>query len=179
MGTFVALFRGINVGGNNLLPMKDLAKLLETEGLEGVATYIQSGNAVFRASRGTAASLAKRIEGAVAERYRFRPRVLVLTAGELAKAAKKNPFRAEADADPKAVHLYFLASKPARAKVDTLAELKTKTEAFALEGKVLYLHTPDGYGRSKLASRVEQRLGVEATARNWRTVTKVLEMTGA
>jgi uncharacterized protein (DUF1697 family) len=179
MGTFVALFRGINVGGNNLLPMKDLAKMLEAEGLEGVATYIQSGNVVFQASRGTAATLAKRIEDAVARRHRFRPRVLVLSAGDLAKAARKNPFCAEAESDPRCVHLYFLAKEPARAKLDALAELKTKREAFELEGRILYLHTPDGFGRSKLAARVEQRLGVEATARNWRTVTKVLEMTQA
>jgi uncharacterized protein (DUF1697 family) len=175
MATWIAFFRGINVGGNNKLPMKELAALLAGEGLSDVATYIQSGNAVFRSARATAASLEKRIGAAVAKQHGFQPRVLVLSVAELEQAIAANPFP-QADEDPKRLHLFFLAQKPSSAKLDALEKLKADSEAFALIDKVFYLYTPEGFGVSKLAERAEKHLGVDATARNWRTVGKVLEM---
>jgi uncharacterized protein (DUF1697 family) len=176
--TFVALFRGINVGGNNRLPMKDLEALLEKNGCIDVQTYIQSGNVIFRTAMSDGVRLAERLTAAVSARHGFEPRVLVLTRQELERAALGNPFP-EADANPKSVHLFFLTERPKKADLKSLETLKTKTERFALEGKILYLHTPDGFGSSKLAQRAERLLGVEATARNWRTVTTLLEMARA
>lgn len=175
MATWVAFLRGINVGGNHKLPMKELAALLGDEGLSDVATYIQSGNVVFRCSRATAAALEKRIGTAVSKQYGFQPRVLVLSAAELERAAAANPFP-QADADPKSLHLFFLAKRPPAPKLDALHALAAGSEAFELIDKIFYLHTPDGFGTSKLAERAERHLGVDATARNWRTVGKVLEM---
>jgi uncharacterized protein (DUF1697 family) len=175
MNTYVALLRGINVGGNRMLPMKDLKLLLERNGCTEVRTYIQSGNAVFRTSSADPEGIAKRIGGAVGKSHGFEPRVVVLTRADLARAAGANPFP-EADRDPRSVHLFFLAERPKQPDLESIGALRAKTERFVLKGNVFYLHTPDGLGVSKLAARAERLLGVEATARNWRTVTKLLEM---
>ena len=102
----------------------------------------------------------------------------MLTRSDLERAAKDNPFP-EAEDNPKSLHLFFLTEPPKKPDLKSLEALKAKSERFTLKGKVLYLHTPDGFGTSKLAARVERLLGVEATARNWRTVTTLLEMATA
>lgn len=175
MKTWIALFRGINVGGNNPLPMKQLVALLEDAGCRDVRTYIQSGNAVLRSPLADAARLTTRIRSAVAACCGFESQVMILGHKELARAAAANPF-AEAAASPKSVHLYFLAERPRRPDFESLDRVKAASESYALKGKVLYLHTPDGLGTSKLAARIERDLGVAATARNWRTVTALLEL---
>lgn len=175
MNVYIALVRGINVGGAHMLPMKDLKLLFEQLGCAGVQTYIQSGNVVFRTADANAGRLAKRVTAAVAEARGFEPRVLVLTRGEFERAAAGNPFR-EADDSPQSVHLFFLAEPAKSADVQSLNALKSATERFVLKGRVLYLHTPDGLGTSKLAARAERLLGVAATARNWRTVTALVEL---
>jgi uncharacterized protein (DUF1697 family) len=175
MKTYIALFRGINVGGYHMLPMKELKVVLEQNGCEDVQTYIQSGNVILNSSISDVALLAKRLSAAVSKSHGFEPRVLLLTHAELERAAAGNPFPG-ADENPKSVHLFFLDGVPKKPDLQSLEALKTKTEAFVLKGKVLYLHTPDGFGISKLAARAEKLLGVEATARNWRTVTTLLGM---
>lgn len=158
--------------------MKRLKAALEEAGCLDVETYIQSGNAVFRSSVSDTARLAKRLSSAVLRNHGFEPRVLVLTRAELESAAADNPF-AEGARNPASVHLFFLAETPRKPDVKALETLRTGSERFVLKGRVLYLHTPDGFGISKLAARAEKLLGVEATARNWRTVTTLLEMTRA
>ena len=178
MNTYIALFRGINVGGSHLLPMKDLKLMLEQNGCVDVQTYIQSGNVILHSAVADAARVKKQVAAAVSRSHGFEPRVLLLTPGDLERAAKGNPFP-KAEANPKSVHLFFLAASPKKPDLKSMEDLKTETERFALKGKVLYLHTPDGFGASKLAARTERLLGVEATARNWRTVTTLLKMASA
>jgi uncharacterized protein (DUF1697 family) len=178
MKTYVALFRGVNVGGSHVLPMRALTSLLEKHGCADVRTYIQSGNVVFRSAVSDADRLAAALMTAVSRGHGFRPRVLVLTRSELERAAASNPFP-EADEAPKTVHVFFLAERPKKPDLEALESVRVQSERFALEGKVFYLHTPDGFGTSKLAGRVERFLGVEATARNWRTVKALLEMATA
>ncbi len=175
MQTYVALLRGVNVGGSHMLPMKDLKLLFEQNGCISVRTYIQSGNVVFQSAISDAGRLAKQVAAAVSKGRGFEPRVLVLTRSELARAAANNPFP-EAEGNPKSVHLFFLADPAKNANLKSMEALRARSERFALKGKVLYLHTPDGFGTSKLAARAERLLGVEATARNWRTVTTLLDM---
>lgn len=175
MSTWIAFFRGINVGGNNALPMKQLVTALEGIGFTDVRTYIQSGNAVFNCSKTTAPQLVKRIGECVSKGFGFEPRVLVLSSGELEKAAAANPFP-QADANPKSLHLFFLERTPASADITGLTRLKAQTEAFEIKGRVFYLHTPAGFGTSKLAERAEKLLGTAATARNWNTVQAVIGM---
>jgi uncharacterized protein (DUF1697 family) len=175
MTTYIALFRGINVGGKNKLPMKGLAATLEKVGCQDVATYIQSGNAVFQSEEQDAASLSEEIKAAIGESYGFEPRVLLLASEEMERVMRSNPFP-EAESEPKTLHLYFLAAPPESPDLDALEGIKGDRERFFLGDGVFYLHAPDGIGRSKLAARVEKLLGVPTTARNWRTVLKVMEM---
>jgi len=165
------------VGGNNILPMKDLTMMLENMGCTGVKTYIQSGNVVFSKAGAKAPQLAVAIGQSVLSSHGFEPKVQVLMAEELENAAKSNPFP-QAEADPKALHVSFLNAVPTAPDEDTLREIKSETESYVLKGKLFYLYAPDGIGRSKLAARAEKLLGVEATGRNWRTVSKLIELAG-
>jgi uncharacterized protein (DUF1697 family) len=173
MHTWIALFRGINVAAANQIPMKQLAELLRAEGLSDVRTYIQSGNVVFRSAVNDPEPLRERIGAVVAKARGFRPRILVLSAAELQRAASGNPFP-EAVGDPRSLHLFFLAERPTRADVAALDRLRIGREAFALLENVFYLHTPDGFHTSKLAKSAERLIRVDATARNWNTVQKLI-----
>jgi len=175
VSVWIALFRGINVGGKNTVPMKALTATLESAGFSGARTYIQSGNVVFRSNAGTASSLAARIARAVAQGHGFAPKVLVLAAAELKRAAAANPFPA-GEAEPNRLHLFFLSEQPKSADLAALNRVRAGRETFAIKGKVFYLHAPDGMGTSKLAAAAERHLRVDATARNWRTVSALLEM---
>ena len=177
METYIALFRGINVGGNNLLPMKEVVGLLESMGAHKVKTYIQSGNVVFQSKEKDPAKLGKRLTLEIKKRHGFEPHILLLGQAAFNKAMMKNPFT-EAESDPASLHLGFLAAVPRHPDLDKLTSLKKKSERFVLIEKVFYLHAPEGVGRSKLAASAEKLLGVPMTDRNWRTVCKIREMTG-
>ena len=173
MNTYIALLRGINVGGRNKLRMPELVALLEDLGLHNINTYIQSGNVVFQSSPIDEQALAEDISAAIGRHRGFTPQVLVLSRDEFRQAWAGNPFP-EAESAPKTVHLYFLAAPATDPDLDILAAFQKENERFLLTDAVFYLHAPDGIGRSKLAERVEKALGIPATARNWRTVGKIM-----
>jgi uncharacterized protein (DUF1697 family) len=173
MNIYIALFRGINVGGNNLLPMTELAGILERAGCTSVRTYIQSGNAVFSTRKRDPKKIADEIGAKILEVRGFRPKVMLLGLPELEQAIKNNPFKA---AEGKALHFFFLESVPKKPDLAALTALEVESERFALEGTVFYLYTPEGFGRSKLAAKVERCLGVAGTARNWNTVARLMTM---
>jgi uncharacterized protein (DUF1697 family) len=175
MTTLIALLRGINVGGNNKLPMKELSALLTEMGLHDVQTYIQSGNVLFRCDPKNRVTLNAKISAEIKARFGFTPQLLLIDAAELHKAMKGNPYP-EAEVDPKSLHLFFLDELPQHADLKALEAIKSDSERFKLAGKVFYLHAPEGIARSKLAARAEKLLGVTATARNWNTVCKLAEM---
>jgi uncharacterized protein (DUF1697 family) len=173
--TLIALFRGINIAGAHALPMKELTAILESLGCQRVRSYIQSGNVVFDHMETKSPKLAGRISAAIRKRRGFEPVVLVLTPKDLAKAMLGNPFPDAASA-PSTLAVGFLATVPKKPNLEGMEDLRLKSERFAVVGRCFYLHTPDGFGRSKLASRAEKLLGVAMTARNWRTVSKINEM---
>jgi uncharacterized protein (DUF1697 family) len=173
MATWIALLRGIG-GGIRSLEMKKLVRALEGIGLENVRTYIATGNVVFT-SRKKAAQLAKDIEACIEEKFGFVSKTFVLSPAELVAAAAQNPFP-QANENHKSLHLFFLAAPPKRPKLDDMNELKASSEQFVLKGKVFYFYAPDGFGTSKLGARIGRFLDVEMTARNWRTVQKLIEM---
>jgi uncharacterized protein (DUF1697 family) len=175
MKTYIALFRGINVGGRNILRMADLVALLKKLGASRVETYIQSGNVVLQHEEEDPSQLARRIEEAIQASHGFEPQVLLRDALEVENAMASNPFP-EAESEPKSLHLFFLESPPQNPDLDALDAIKESDERFDLIDAVFYLHTPSGIGRSKLAARAEKALGVAATGRNWRTVGKIVEM---
>ena len=173
MNTYIALFRGINVGGNNILPMKALVTILESLGCQNVKTYIQSGNVAFRHPEGQKNVLKENIGNAIDTRHGFKPHILLLDQTEFKNAVTQNPYPVD---DGKALHVFFLATKAENPDLNALEALKTPTESFTLTQSCFYLHAPDGIGRSKLATKVEKTLGVPATARNWNTVDKLNTM---
>lgn len=177
MTAWVALLRGINVGGHNILPMRELRKLLGELGCDQVATYIQSGNAVFR-SKSAKAGLSANIALAIEKKFGFAPRVQLLTAAEFHSVVQANPFPA-AVAEPASLHAWFLPVPARSADLARLNALRAASERYVLTPAALYLHAPDGIGRSKLAAGVEHCLGLEATARNWRTVGKIAAMSAS
>ena len=175
MLSFVALFRGINVGGKHALPMKELVAILEELGSRNVKTYIQSGNAVFRSPAKNATRLAIKISAEVKKRRGFEPHVLLLEAKDVEKAIAGNPFP-EAASEPATLHVGFLGASPAHPDLESMERLKRESERFLLKDCFFYLHAPEGVGRSKLAARAEKLLGVSMTDRNWRTVCKIGDM---
>ena len=175
MATWIALFRGINVGGNNILPMAKLKSDLESLKLKNVRTYIQSGNAVFDSPAKTASSLTKNIARRIEEQHGFRPHLLIFNRKDLLTAIESNPFP-KAASDPKTLHFFFLAEPASDPDMEALDNAKTSTEKYKLTDRVFYLHAPDGIARSKLAANAEKHLGVVTTARNYRTVDRVLAM---
>ncbi|MDH3350119.1 MAG: DUF1697 domain-containing protein [Gammaproteobacteria bacterium] len=174
MTNYVALFRGINVGGKHILPMADLRNILASLGCDKVQTYIQSGNAVFAASA-TAGALSGRIEEAIDEQFGFAPQVLLLTVERFREIAAANPFAA-AEKTPKLLHVSFLSEAPTDPDLQALTELRLPSEQFALIDSAFYLYAPDGILRSKIAGKVDRCLGVSTSARNWRTVSRLLEL---
>lgn len=174
MNTYIALFRGINVGGKNILKMKDLVELLETLGAQQVKTYVQSGNVVLQ-SMEAPSRLSEKISQGIQQSYGFSPQVILLTQTEFEDAIRNNPFL-QAEALPKTLHLGFLVAEPKYPKLNELEQLKAPGEEILLKGRVFYLHAPNGIGRSKLAEKIEKHLGVPMTMRNWNTVCKLSDI---
>ena len=175
MRTWIALLRGINVGGKNTLPMSELLDVLRSLNLKNVRTYIQSGNAIFQSPREISSKLGAKIATQIAERHGFTPGVLILGAEDWQMVVDANLFP-EAESDPKTLHCFFPGTTPIAPDLALMDSVKAPTERFQLTDRVFYLHAPDGIGRSRLAAKVEKHLGVTVTARNWRTVQKLLEM---
>ena len=154
--------------------MKTLTAVLQGLGCSDVRTYIQSGNVVFDEPAGAEVSPAS-IAAALRAETAVDTRVRLLTVAALREAADGNPFAGE---EARTVQLFFLESAPAEPDLDAIRDLCKDSERWRLAGAVFYLHAPEGIARSKLAAAVERKLGVGATARNWRTVCKVLEIAG-
>jgi uncharacterized protein (DUF1697 family) len=178
--TYVALLRGINVGGHNRVAMADLRRVVADLGHGDVSTYINSGNVVLTSDRPDEEELGRELADAVRERLGPAPAVLVRSLDELEQVVAANPYPHEED--PKKVHALFLPAAPddaARQALETArgraAAAGSRDEAEVI-GRVLYLHTPDGFGRSVLADLLARGVSREGTARNWATVTKLLEM---
>ncbi len=175
MHTYIALFRGINVGGKNTLPMKELVSIFERLGASNVKTYIQSGNVVFQSALTDISNLSQKIGIKVKEQYGFEPRIFVMGLAEIERAMKNNPFP-EAESVPSSLHLGFLERAPENPDLEKLESLRKDSERFCLIGDIFYLHAPEGIGRSKLAASSEKLLGVPMSNRNWNTVCKLKEM---
>ncbi|TPK31563.1 DUF1697 domain-containing protein [Mesorhizobium sp. B2-5-4] len=172
---FIALFSGINVGGNRIVRMAELRSFFEGLGCSDVSTYVQSGNAVFRADKGDAAALTKQIEAAFEEKWGFHSRIMVRDFEWFERLVRENPYP-EAAADHTKLHAYALEREPTADEVARLAEKCTGPERFEVKGDVLYLSAPDGLGKSVFASLIPRTLKVPGTARNWRSVLALLEM---
>lgn len=169
----VALLRGINVGGKNMLPMKDLAAMFTAAGATDVQTYIQSGNVVFRAGAASAKRMPALVTAAIAAKFGYQIPVVTRTAAEFVAVLAANPFLKRA-ADPRALHVAFLADTPTAAQAAALDPKRSVPDEFALRGRDLYLYLPNGAGRTKLTNAyLDRTLGTISTGRNWNTVQKL------
>lgn len=175
MQRWIALLRGVNVGGRNTLPMQNLRAILERSGCQEVRTYIQSGNAVFRAEIENPTAFTDEVGGAIDKKHGFRPAVHLLTAEAFEAAVAANPYP-EAIGEPKTLHVSFFEGTLQAELVERAREYLAVNERFEVIGNCLYLHAPDGLARSKFAARVDKALGVSATSRNWNTVSKLVEL---
>jgi uncharacterized protein (DUF1697 family) len=170
MPSHVALLRGINVGGRARVAMADLREVVASLGYEDVATYVQSGNVVFTAEAPDAAAL----EAAIAKRLDVSPAVVVLSREELEQVVADNPWPDERDG--KHLHVVFTAGEPDADVVAAAQEKAAGGDEARIVGGTLYMHTPNGLGRSKLAAELSRRGPKDGTARNWTTVSKLLAM---
>ena len=178
MRTWIALLRGVNVGGNSSLPMKGLRELLDRLGYANAATYIQSGNCLFQSDSADPAQISECIAAAIQNGFGFKPAVLTLSPKDLDVALEENPFPKGAD-DPKSVHVFFLCAAPENADMTSLKALCVGDEGVELAGTRLYTYAPAGIGRSKMVSKIGKFVPVEMTARNIRTVVKLAEIAHA
>jgi uncharacterized protein (DUF1697 family) len=178
---YVALLRGINVGGRNRVAMADLRQIAASLGHTEIATYIQSGNLVFTSPDDSAVGLADALEQEIARSLAVRPAVVVLSRADLAQVIADNPFPGESN--PKCLHALFRREEMTEDAVAAIAGAEQKARAKGSQdeaivvGRTLFLRTPDGLGRSELAAQLA-RVGSQAagTARNWATVTRLLAM---
>ena len=177
--TYLALLRGINVGGKNKLPMRDLIAIFTESGCQDVRSYIQSGNVIFDASPGVAAGLAVQVAARIADRFGYRMPVLLRTAADLAAMLAGNPFLEEGCPEDE-LHVYFLADRPEPDRVAQLDPDRSPSDRFSVIGREIYLRPPDGMARTRLTNAYfDARLATVSTARNWRTASKLLELMGA
>lgn len=175
MQTFIALIRGINVGGNKKVKMADLKLSCEDLGLRDVRTLLQSGNVVFRTTRSDRAKLAKDIEGVLG----VEAKVILRNAAELRAAIAANPMPDAAQREPSHYVIVFLSDKPTAAAMQSLRDAYKGPEPMALHGAELYIDYGAGMGTSKLTiTLIERKLGATGTARNWNTITKLAELAG-
>ena len=176
VATQVALFRGINVGGKNKLPMKELAELFVAAGCRDVRTYIQSGNVIFRCASSQSARLPGIISESVATCFGHKPPVLLRTTEQLERVLRNNPFLKSGSPEEQ-LHVLFLADVPSPDRVKLLDPHRSPPDQFAVRGQEIYLRLPNGVANSKLTSAYfDSKLATWCTSRNWRTVTKLLEL---
>ena len=169
------LLRGINLGSRNRISMPELRAALEDAGFADVQTYLQSGNVVLSSGK-SATNVARAVERLIAERFGLEIAVVTRTRAELAKVVERNPLGKVAK-DPKRYQVSFLASKPKAGLAKELEAVAADSEQAVVSGREIYAWHPEGVARSKLWSLLAgPKLGVAATARNWTTVTKLLEL---
>jgi uncharacterized protein (DUF1697 family) len=176
----LALLRGINVGGKNKLPMRDLAAIFESAGCASVRTFIQSGNVIFTAGSKLCHTLAASVASEISDRFGYRTPVILRTAEQLRKVVSGNPFLSSAEATEdilKTLHVMFLADSPAPARIALLDPDRSPPDTFAVRDQEIYLRLPNGAGNSKLTNAwFDSRLATTSTSRNWNTVTSLLRM---
>jgi uncharacterized protein (DUF1697 family) len=174
---YIALLRGINVGGKNKIKMETLRRVFSAElGFANVKTYINSGNVVFETSKKDDKKLAEAIEKAIEKEFSLRIKVMVRSADEIAEIVANNPFEGQFE-NEKDVHVFFLDEEMPAEKRDLLLSNNGENERYAVRGREIYCHLRVGVLDSLMGKDyIGKKLKISATARNWRTVNKILEL---
>ena len=173
----VAMLRGVNLAGHQMIKMAALKTLCTSLGLRDVQTYIQSGNIIFREDKEDPSVLARRLEAKIEAEFGFRPAVIVRTASELRKVIAKNPFSGRAGIEPSRLLVVFMDSAPTRQARDQLLGIPCAPEELRMNGREVYIYYPNGMAHPKIPLvRIEKTLQCASTGRNWNTVNKLLAM---
>lgn len=177
MTVWIALLRGINVGGNKKIRMADLKTLLESLGLRGVQTLLQSGNVVFESDQIEHDQLVSQIEAGIEQTFGFHSDVILRTREQLRAIVEAHPFSEDQLAEPAKIAVVFLRTAPDIEAIESVRKAYTGPEEFHLNGTELYVYYPEGMGRSKLGDALsDKKLHNTGTARNWNTVRKLLAL---
>jgi uncharacterized protein (DUF1697 family) len=175
MGTFVALYRGINLLGRNSVKMELLRAMHERLGHKRVRSYIQSGNVVFSAN-GSAGAVARKTAAEFNEEFGFAAKLIVVDSKQWETIVQGNPYAKFAAKDPVKVHVGICEGRPNAKGLAALLERTGGSESFSTGMEVVYLHAPDGFGKSKFAAGMEKASGVAMTVRNWRTTEAIWKL---
>lgn len=177
MPVLISMLRGVNVGPHNRIKMDELRAVYKRLGFEDPRTYVQSGNVIFRTEDKNLKEIPAKIQDGIEKKFKFRPEVIVRTAGDFRKAIAASPFADRAALEPGKILVTFLSGAPAREAHAAFERFRDYPEEIHLKGSELYIYFPNGAGKSKLPwSSVEKLLKVTGTARNWNSVTKMLAM---
>jgi uncharacterized protein (DUF1697 family) len=172
---YVAFLRGINVGGKTIIKMEELRKVFASLGFTNVKTYIQSGNVVFESDKNDQAKLAEIIANAVESNF-FKTPIMIRSIDEIKQAIANNPFANEQFED-KLFHIVFLNEKLTDEKIEMLLSNNSEKEIFAVINREIYCLLRENVSGSLLGKKyIDNKLKVAATARNWRTIHKILEL---
>lgn len=175
MNTYIALLRGINVGGHKKVPMAELRELLTKTGFENIQTYIQSGNIILQSKEERIPNIESTIQKSIIDHFGFEVPVIVKTRTDLQIIFDTCPFSEE-----KKVNSYFimLSDIPDCNLVEDVSKITFKNEEFVIINDCLYFHSSIGYGNSKFnMNSFEKKLKVKATSRNYKTMVKLLALT--
>jgi uncharacterized protein (DUF1697 family) len=177
MTVVISMLRAVNVGGRNKIGMETLRQLYSSLGLVEPVSYIQSGNVIFGTKEKNLTGVADRIGKAIEREFGVRSEIILRTAAELRAVIARNPFAARLDVAPNKLVVTFLAKDPGVDATGRIGKLQTGPEELHLDGRELYVHFPNGISGSKVpASAIDRALKTPGTARNWNTVTKLLEL---
>ncbi|MBS2032314.1 MAG: DUF1697 domain-containing protein [Deltaproteobacteria bacterium] len=175
MKTYVALLRAINVGGNNKVPMEQLRALFGKLGGAGVETYVNSGNVVFRHAATDESKLATELEAAIAKKFKCTVPVVLRTDEELAAVPAENPFP-KLVGEPKRLHVMFLSDVPKKPALASLDPKRSPGDSYLVLGREIFMSVVSAAETRLTVDYFEKRLGGKATARNWKTVNKLIDM---
>lgn len=171
MVQYVSLLRGINVAGKNKINMQALRDLYESLGFTQVKSYIQSGNVMFVSSQRSKSLVSDLITDKITKTWGLKVEVLVKSKNELQRIIKNNPYQTLTRDDPSKLHISFLFDKVSEKLIDELTKIHSGQDTWSAADDLIYLHCPNGYGRTKLTNaRLERVLGVLVTTRNFKTV---------
>ncbi len=176
MQAIIAMLRGVNVGPHNRFSMQALRDLCGTLDWQDAQTYVQSGNVVFRSKERNLGALAKRFEDAFEKKFGFRAALVLRTSGEMRTVIRNSPFAARQEIEPGKFHVIFLTEELTAEARKQLEAAKVGPEEIKPHAREVYVYYPDGMGRSKLPALIERILKKTGTARNWNSVTALLEM---
>ncbi len=176
--TYLALLRGINVGGKNKIPMNDLSSMFLEAGCKNVRTFIQSGNVIFNSSAKVSARIPGLIAARITDSLGYKTPVVLRSTAELEDAVSSNPFL-KAGAAEDSLHVFFLADHPEPSRVLALDPHRSPPDEYIVRGREVYLRLSNGVADTKLTNAYfDSKLATICTGRNWRTVTKLLELMG-